>query len=544
MSERYFKQPSVMTTQEHFSKAPQADIQRSKFDRSHGLKTTMDAGQLIPIYCDEVLPGDSFHMDATSFARLATPLKPIMDNIYLDVHFFFVPCRLLWDNWEEFMGQRTDPTDDPTLLSIPTHDITMSSTSPTSVDIYQYFGLPYVEDAAGSGTLTVNALPFRAYNLIYNEWYRDQNLQNSLDVDVTDGPDTTVYAIQSRNKRHDYFTSALPWPQKGDPVTVPLGDTAPVLTSATATVTGAQTGLNFTEADGTAITTGRMTAIGTDGVMDHTSNAYGGTGDAIYPNNLEADLSAATGISINDLRSGFQIQRLLERDARGGTRYIELILSHFGVRSPDARLQRPEYLGGGTSRININPIASTAYDASVPQANLAGVGTSVNNANFSKSFTEHGYIIGIASARADLTYQRGLDRMWTRSTRYDFYWPTLAHLGEQTVLQKEIYYEGVTANDDAVFGYQERYAEYRYKPSRITGAFNSDFNSSLDVWHVAQDFGATAPALNSDFIKENPPIDRVIAVPAEPHFLMDVWFDLKCDRPMPVYSVPGLIDHF
>ena len=492
--EKYFRQPSVMTTQEHFSKAPNADIQRSQFDRSHGLKTTFDAGQLIPIYVDEILPGDEFKMKATNFTRLATPLKPFMDNVSLDMHFFFVPCRLIWDNWEKFMGERTDPSDDPTTLSIPTHDITLASSDPTATNIYQYFGLPYKRDAAGSATLTVNALPFRAYNLIYNEWYRDENLQDSLAVDTTDGPDTTVYVINSRNKRRDYFTSCLPWPQKGDPVTIPIGDSAPIWTDV---AKGSELGIWTTDTNEWREMSASTTYV-----------TVSSTAAATESQKMYANLASATGISINDLRSGFQIQRLLERDARGGTRYIELVLSHFGVRSDDARLQRPEYLGGGTDRININPIASTAYDASVPQANLAGVGTSVNNGGFTKSFTEHGYIIGIVSARADLTYQRGLDKMWSRSTRYDFYWPTLAHLGEQAVLNKEIYYKGVTADDDGVWGYQERFAEYRYKPSRITGVFNSDYNSSLDVWHLAQDFGATAPALNDAFIKENPPPDR------------------------------------
>ena len=539
MAEMYFKQPSVMTTQQHFSQVPKSQIQRSKFDRSHALKTTFDAGFLIPIFVDEVLPGDTFTMNQTGFARLATPLKPIMDNIYLDTQFFFVPNRLLWDNWPQFMGERKNPDDDPGVFTTPKLAFTPGGGFATG-SLYDYFGLPTGVTAIAS---SIQSLPFRAYNLIWNEWYRDQNLQDRVyesTADTNDDPGNFV--LLKRGKRHDYFTSALPWPQKGDPVTIPIGDQAPVLGI------GALNSSAPTINSGTYVETGGTTFTPSGGDPAYSAatgglialKADGSASDAALE--VYADLQEATSISINELRTAFQIQRLLERDARGGTRYIELILSHFGVRSPDARLQRPEFLGGGSQRISINPVASTAVDVNVPQANLAATGTGVSKVGFTKSFTEHGFIIGLVSARADLTYQNGIDRMWFRETRYDHYWPTLANLGEQSIYNKEIYAQG-TSEDDEVFGYQERYAEYRYKPSKITGLMRSEAATSLDVWHLSQDLDSLPP-LNDSFIQEDPPIDRVIAVPSEPHFLADFWFNLKCDRPMPVYSVPGMIDHY
>lgn len=526
-SQKSHRNPSVM--KHSFSQVPKAEIPRSSFDRSHGHKTTFDAGWLIPIFVDEALPGDTHKVNMTGFARLATPIFPIMDNMMMDTHFFSVPIRLLWDNFEKFNGEQTDPGDSTDFL-IP------QATSPgggyASGSLSDYMGIP-----PGIAGIEHSALWHRAYNLIYNEWYRDQNLQDSVVVDTDDGPDTvTDYVLLRRGKRHDYFTSSLPWPQKGDAVSIPLGGTAPVEsdgTNAGFTRVG-ESGDNFLTMNTGTSTVGWNANAATTGAVTFGAN----TG-------LEVDLSLATAATINSLRQAFQIQKILERDARGGTRYTEIIKAHFGVSSPDSRLQRPEYLGGGSSPVNISPIPQTgSTDATSPQGNLAAMGTALLSGHgFTASFTEHCVIIGIVSVRADLTYQQGLNRMFSRRTRYDFYWPALAHIGEQAVLRKEIFANGTDVDDDTVFGYQERYAEYRYKPSVISGLFRSDAAGSLDAWHLSQDF-ATAPVLDAAFIVENPPVDRVIAVPAEPHFLFDSYFSMHSARPMPVFGVPGLMDHF
>lgn len=534
------------STQHLFSQIPSTQIPRSVFDRSHGYKTTFNSGFLVPFYVDEVLPGDSFKLTATLFARLATPIVPFMDNLYLETFFFFVPNRLVWDNWQKFNGEQKNPNDSTDFL-IPT----VSGTNVQNQTLWDYFGLPTNVNKA----LKVNALPFRAYNLIFNEWFRDENLQKSLTVPTGDGPDNlSDYSLVRRGKRHDYFTSCLPWPQKGPGVEISIGGKAevnpvstptfkPVLVSGTrGQVIRQQNTLGYADAtpdsfgfNDVDFATSSYSVKGDSGQMHHL--------DWLSPG-LQVDLSTASPISINDLRQAFQIQKLYERDARGGTRYTEILRSHFGVISPDARLQRPEYLGGSSARISINPVQQTSStNETTPQGNLAAYGVVSDSFHgFSKSFVEHGYVFGFVNVRADLTYQQGLNRMWSRQGRFDFYWPVLAHLGEQAVLNKEIYAQG-TADDDEVFGYQERYAEYRYYPGQITGKFRSTDPQPLDSWHLAQKF-SSLPTLSSQFIQDNPPVERVIAVQNEPQFLFDSYIRLKCARPMPVYSVPGLVDHF
>lgn len=527
--------PSNMS--HNFARVPQANIPRSQFRTPWTHKTDFNAGLLIPFFVDEVLPADTFNDKFAFFGYLDTPIKPIMDNLYLDTFYFYVPNRLLWNNWEKFNGAQDDPNDSTDFLVPQCPAPAINGFAANSMQ--DYMGIPI---RAGLTGYSIDNLHPRAYNLIWNTFFRDQNLQDSIVVDKDDGPDDPAdYVLRRRGKRHDYFTSSLPFPQKGDAATLAFAGNAPI------------GGIFMDTGDAVA------TAAGST-YRDYANNTFNGT---IYDRNasataptlyvqknkasnlpeMYADLSNVSAFTINEFRQAYQLQMLLEMDARGGTRYTEILRAHFGVISPDFRLQRPEYLGGSSTRITISRVPQTmSSDSTTPQGNLAAYGTVENTRDgYTKSFVEHGVIIGLFSVRADLTYQQGLRRMWSRRTRFDFYWPAFAHLGEMAVLNKEIYLKGTAGGtwDSLVWGYQEAWADYRYVPSLITGQLRSDYAQSLDIWHLSQDL--VDPVLGDTFIQDNPPINRVAAVADQPHFIIDIFGELIRARAMPVYSTPGLI---
>ncbi|AXH71930.1 MAG: major capsid protein [Microviridae sp.] len=529
---------------DQFSMVPRSDVPRSTFRTQHSHKTTFGGGYLVPIHVDEVLPGDVHQGEVVIFARMSTLLFPLMDNVQLETFFFFVPCRLLWTNWRKFMGEQANPGDS---ISFTIPQVVSAAGGFPICTIFDYFGLPTVGQVGGGNTVSVNVLPLRAYNMIWQEWFRDQNLDTSLDVyPKGDGPDGTgSYGLQRRRKKHDYFTSCLPWPVKG-------GSEVPIPLTGSATVVPITPGVSAPtfklSTTGAAAATGfQIPAIGASQPLQSVGAA---TGAVVTPAQwvdpqLKADLSTAAIQNLNAMRLAIATQQLLEKDARGGTRYTELLKNHFGVMPQDSRMQRPEYIGGGCSTLKTAAIPQTSATGltggTSPQGALAAQSLVADRHTFSYHAAEHGYIIGLVWCGADLTYQQGLHRLWSRSTRYDFYWPTFANLGEQAVLNKEIFVDG-SANDPLVFGYQERWAEYRHRPSRISGLFRSTSAGTIDVWHAAQKF-TVVPTLNTTFIADTPPFSRVLAAGAQAdnmQILFDSVFTIRCTRAMPKYSVPGL----
>ena len=556
----------------HFAVNPtRLDMSRSRFDRSSSYKTTFNVGQIIPFYVDEVLPGDTFSIDTSKVVRMQTLLTPVMDDIFLDTYYFFVPNRLTWSHWKQFMGENTESAWIPSVeYEVP--QLTAPEGGWNIGTIADYMGIP-----TGVSGLSVNALPFRAYALIMNEWFRDENLSDPLNIPVTDatvqGVNTGTFVTDvakgglpyTAAKYHDYFTSALPAPQKGPDVTIPVASAVqyPVIpldknVSFDSSGIGMRLGDVETSnpvipSNGTYYPLNYGGGSGSGSPLGKTGFYIGSLennpqGSALAPLNLwavgDGTVQAAT---INQLRLAFQIQKLYERDARGGTRYIEILKSHFGVTSPDARLQRPEYLGGTRVPVNINQVVqSSSTDASgTPQGNTAAYSlTSDNHSDFTKSFVEHGFLIGVMVARYRHTYQQGLERFWSRKDRFDYYFPVFANIGEQAIKNKEIYAQG-TVKDDEVFGYQEAWADYRYRPNRVTGEMRSSAPQSLDVWHLGDDY-ESLPSLSDSWIREDSKtVNRVLAVSdnVSAQLFCDIYVRNLCTRPMPLYSIPGLIDH-
>ena len=536
-----------------FGMVPRNDVPRSAFDIRHTHKTTFAQGALVPVYVDEVLPGDSMRVRMSAFARLATPIVPFMDNLVLESFFFFVPNRLVWENWQRFMGEKNSLTDTTDFL-VPTVPVTVATGGPTT--LFDYFGITM--DPLSGGSLSVNALPFRAYNLIYNEWFRDQDLQAPVTVSTGDGPDSVLsYSVLNRGKRHDYFTSARPWPEKPTKASGPGANMDPRIPGQGFLMWQAGSSpMAAAPVSGISVVSGATTIAGSATATEsgvRTVTTFANVYDPAAANKLRVNAIAANGapdikVFVNDIRRAAMIQTFMEQNARGGTRYTEILRSHFGVLSPDARLQRPEFLGGGRTFVAINPVAQTAPESggSTVLGELGALGTVMGNEHgFSGSFVEHGYIIGLVNVRADLTYQQGVRRMWFRQTMYDFYFPVFAHLGEQAIMRQEIYANSTTTDNQTVFGYQERYAEYKYHPSRTSGHMRSWSSTPLDMWHLAEQFSA-APTLNAAFVVDQAPMDRVLQVDtvANQEFLFDSVFEARMVRPMPMFSIPGFGSRF
>ncbi len=546
-----------------FALNPSVDIQRSKFERNSDVKFSFNVGDLVPFYVDEVLPGDTFSIDTSKVVRMQPLVAPIMDNMYLDTYWFFVPNRLVWEHWKNFCGENTTTKWIPSVeYNVPKVSGVIAEMQQPTPDCWQpgdiadYMGIPICSSGVNTAgeTLQVNALPFRGYALIWNEFFRDQNLQDPIPIDTgdlggtVDNSETVANRICQGSgilkacKYHDYFTSCLPSPQKGPDVSIPLSGLAKVVTG-NSVAPDSSIPVSFSKLGSPSVTAGYLNA----GTSSLTFDAHRDATNNLIPTNLYASLGSASLGTINELRLAFQMQRIYEKDARGGTRYTEILKNHFGVTSPDARLQRPEYLGGSRIPININQVVQTSSSSNTPQGNTAAFSVTADvHSDFTKSFVEHGFIFGLCVARYDHTYQQGLERFWSRSDRFDYFWPSLANIGEQPVKRKEIYCTGLKDNDDRVFGYQEAWADYRYKPSRVAGEMRSRVPNTLDVWHLADNY-ASAPFLSDEWIQEDSSnLNRALAVSdkVSNQLWADIFIKNTSVRPMPIYSIPGLIDHY